>query len=688
MNLRRGLTEARMMPNTDCEAMQHAGKQLQQSPPALQTQACLLTKGTSPDFDVGQGADGNRDAGKQLQQSPPALQTQVCPVTKRTGTDFDMGQGVDGDRDNPEKRQRTVSPEKLLPLHSRSLLIERDASQGAKQGNVSLLPQKKAHPLSQVENAYSDQHVTLAAPDATPASHPASPPPSIPSQQHIVYTYIARNRSVLDFEDCGPRDLTAEEEALIPAVEDLATQEEMYTAIRGRSYMVPDLAASLVGQPSASEQSCLFEHTAIQAVSDIERLSQLEQADSIEGITVALQVHGMTGDTYVQHPNVNELLVEAGVHLNLNSLSASLEIRDVQKELVEFYEDDESAYRRMFWESLIFKGPTQKRMQDGGKPRVIQIGKQRIQTVAIMKRAQAKREEDSIFPDGALPYYPLNIVNTRQDSHMELANGYIWMDLGYAVEANDILAMFSHDQVRLGRLPVNRMFWKAKPDGQRKGKFHYLNHLLIQVEPSKFSAKSVDLMLKAVGYLVLNAAACLHDYMKLLWLAAPRGSTKFQGDLPVIYLIAAVGFTAKVFGMHIRPFDEHKPGITGIGYEAVEMGTFDLTKRNQQKQFSDLYNSIQALAHHYAALHKKVMIEAMHSERDITTTELPDLSFVHFMENGELYFKMVDGNGVVQHEGLQEVISDQLRKEMVSFLIFNKDLYGELPKPDPLECDH
>lgn len=60
---------------------------------------------------------------------------------------------------------------------------------------------------------------------------------------------------------------------------------------------------------------------------------------------------------------------------------------------------------------------------------------------------------------------------------------------------------------------------------------------------------------------------------------------------------------------------------------------------------------------------------------------------MYFKENDTLYFKMIDKDGVVQHEGLREVISDELEKATVSYLEFNENVCGLLPKPDRKDCE-
>lgn len=64
-----------------------------------------------------------------------------------------------------------------------------------------------------------------------------------------------------------------------------------------------------------------------------------------------------------------------------------------------------------------------------------------------------------------------------------------------------------------------------------------------------------------------------------------------------------------------------------------------------------MYNSIQALAQHYADLHRQAIIRAMDSKRNVMTTELPSLTFVQEKRDGEVCFTMVDYEAIVQYEG-------------------------------------
>ena len=118
-----------------------------------------------------------------------------------------------------------------------------------------------------------------------------------------------------------------------------------------------------------------------------------------------------------------------------------------------------------------------------------------------------------------MTYYQAIILNVAETSIMpgkipavflKLSNAYIWLDLGYAVEANDVLEMFPLQLPRLAKLPVNRLFWKRGRKGRHISPINFLNHLMIEIKPLPESKCGFDeLVHKTVGHLVLNASACL-----------------------------------------------------------------------------------------------------------------------------------------------------------------------------------
>ncbi|KAH6696441.1 hypothetical protein BKA61DRAFT_662518 [Leptodontidium sp. MPI-SDFR-AT-0119] len=491
----------------------------------------------------------------------------------------------------------------------------------------------------------------------------------------------------LSFEDLG--HIIVQEENPIPDIEDLEAHAELYEAVRA-SMDRPLKTHSSTSALIPNELLDLFTRTNIR-ISDGNPALKLHNTEQAVSKTISTVYKWAKEKRNVKLCRLNPSQISRNLinqELCQYFYDDSIELFDERVTELKFHcPYDEARFRADFWDALVFvqgRGRAVIEREGESVMRIVELRTKTVSKCALSGKTKKDRSRPQpLYPDGVLTYYPFRLHSPAESSIqqsdmpplvLKRANAYIYFDIAYVILANPLLELYtaSGRLESLFRLPVNRLFVKLDPRGNLCSTFTYLPHILIEVQP--LSAKDNagdDLRLKAFAYLVLNSAALLHDYMKLLWLAAPRGEKFFKAQTPYIYLITAVGFRAEIHCAHIRKhdsqsqdesFDEVKthqaPALDEgsaipslIRYETVFIGTYDLKNVDERGTFADKYFDIQCMAHLRAAQHGEVMKAAMESTRNIGLTELSDLAFVHTVQEGEVMYGMVDEGGNLVWEG-------------------------------------
>ncbi|KAL5319180.1 hypothetical protein ACEPPN_012229 [Leptodophora sp. 'Broadleaf-Isolate-01'] len=350
--------------------------------------------------------------------------------------------------------------------------------------------------------------------------------------------------SDLDFEDC----LTPPSKSKIrsPTLKTWKAQAALYDAVRAEMARASEKTECSTSSPAPTQLTKLFTNTQLRIVEGTG--NQSDKLNSKERLNCGTlraavawakeQCNFNPGRFYF--PEIPMKMVNPNIYLFMDTVFEEQLIAQI-----DFPRDNtphqEAEFRARFWDASIFvvgKGLSEVESKGGVIRRLVEL---RTKTVSkcSLPAISAKKAENSLSPAD------LSNLNLKG------ANNYIYFDIAYAVEAQDILDKYRHCLPQLFSLPVNRLFDRTSRRGHRENLFTCLPHFLIEVKPL---SNNEDLILKATAYLTLNSSALLHDYMKLHWLATPQGSKYFTAVTPYIYLITAVGFTAKILCAHIRKF--------------------------------------------------------------------------------------------------------------------------------------